>query len=179
MTEKDIDRLMSKYYEGLTDEREEDMLLRYFSSGDVPESMADDRDFFIALHGCGKAAGVPEGLERRMEEHIDSWSRHQAEPAARPECRPAPKPTLKARLRRACGMAASVAAVAMLGAYLHGRNPVNAADQAKLAQARTALTEFSNTLNKGFDKMEEAHKKTKEINKSIDKCLRLINTDKQ
>ena len=179
MTEKDIDRLMSKYYEGLTDEREEDILLRYFSSGDVPESMAADRDFFIALHGCGKAAGVPEGLERRMEERIDSWSQATTEPEMRPERGPAPKPTLTARLCRSCGMAASVAAVALLGAYLHSRNPVNAADRAKLAQARTALTEFSNTLNKGFDKMEEARKKTKEINKSIDKCLRLINTDKQ
>ena len=179
MTAKDIDKLMSKYYEGLTDEREEDMLLRYFSSGDVPEGMAADKDFFIALHGCGKPADVPEGFERRLEERIDSWSRNPAAPTIRLECGPAAKPTLSARLRRACGMAASVAAVALLGAYLHGRDTANAADRAKLAQARTALVEFSTTLNNGLDKMEEAHEKTKEVNKSIDKCLRLINTDKR
>lgn len=179
MAAKKIDELLPRYYDGLTDEHEEAILQRFFSSGGVPESMTDDKEFFNALHNGDRQADVPEGLERRIEERINSWSKNETKTMHCHKHRPAAKPTLLIRLRRACGMAASVAAVALLGAYLHGRGTANATDRAKLAQARTALVEFSTTLNNGLDKMEEAREKTKEINKSIDKCLRLINTDKR
>ena len=89
------------------------------------------------------------------------------------------RPTLRLamRLRQACGIAASVLAVAMLGTYLHGRTSITPEEQAALAQARTALVEFSATLNKGFDQMAAAQEKTAELNRKLSKCMEMTKTD--
>ena len=60
MAAKKIDELLPRYYDGLTDEHEEAILQRFFSSGGVPESMTDDKEFFNALHNGDRQADVPE-----------------------------------------------------------------------------------------------------------------------
>lgn len=167
MATNEIKELLARYYDGLTTEEEEARLAQLLDDGDAPGSLKAEQRFFTALHAVRSTGEKPEGLDRRLEAQIDRWSGEADGTARHPTLRPA------MRLRQACGIAASVLAVATLGTYLHGRTSITPDEQAALAQARTALVEFSATLNKGFDQMEAAQEKTAELNRKLSKCMEM------
>ena len=47
MEEKDIRILLNKYYAGETDEVEENRLVSYFATADVPQDLAEDKRMFF------------------------------------------------------------------------------------------------------------------------------------
>ena len=49
MEEKDIRILLNKYYAGETDEVDENRLVDYFATADVPQNLAEDKRMFFAL----------------------------------------------------------------------------------------------------------------------------------
>lgn len=153
MATNEIKELLARYYDGLTTEEEEARLAQLLDDNGVPGSLKAEQRFFTALHAVRSTGEKPDALDRRLEAQIDQWSGEADCTARRPTLR------LAMRLRQACGIAASVLAVAMLGTYLHGRTSITPDEQAALAQARTALVEFSATLNKGFDQMAAAQEK--------------------
>lgn len=171
MATNEIKELLARYYDGLTTEEEEARLAQLLDDNGVPGSLKAEQRFFTALHAVRSTGEKPDALDRRLEAQIDQWSGKADGTARRPTLRPA------MRLRQACGIAASVLAVAMLGTYLHGRTSITPDEQAALAQARTALVEFSATLNKGFDQMEAAQEKTAELNRKLSKCMEMTKTD--
>ena len=171
MATHEIKELLARYYDGLTTEEEEARLAQLLDDGDAPGSLKAEQRFFTAMHAVRSTGEKPDGLDRRLEAQIDKWSGKADGTARRPTLRPA------MRLRQACGIAASVLAVAMLGTYLHGRTSIPPEEEAALAQARMALVEFSATLNKGFDQMEAAQEKTAELNRKLSKCMEMTKTD--
>lgn len=163
METKEIETLLKRYYDGLTTEEEENRLARLLYGGDVPSSQKADQDFFAAMRQC-REAGSTDGLEQRIAARIDQWSAAE---------RPSRRMRIAAMARHACAIAASVAVVALLGTYLHSRHAITPGEREQLAMAQTALAEFSETLNKGLAKIEDAQEKTKDIGKSINKCVEL------
>lgn len=163
MGTKDIETLLKRYYDGLTSEEEEAQLTRMLSGGDVPRSLKADQDFFKAMHGC-KNADDADAIEQKIAARIDRWSATVGTTR---------RMRIAAMARHACAIAASVAVVALLGTYLHSRHAMTPGEREQLAMAQTALAEFSETLNKGLAKIEDAQEKTKDIGKSINKCVEL------
>ena len=171
MATNEIKELLARYYDGLTTEEEEARLAQLLDDNGVPGSLKAEQRFFTALHAVRSTGEKPDALDRRLEAQIDQWSGEADCTARRPTLR------LAMRLRQACGIAASVLAVAMLGTYLHGRTSITPDEQAALAQARTALVEFSAKLNKGFDQMAAAQEKTAELNRKLSKWMEMTKND--
>ena len=61
MEEKDIRILLNKYYAGETDEVDENRLVDYFATADVPQDLAEDKRMFFALYNLGEAHVLGEG----------------------------------------------------------------------------------------------------------------------
>lgn len=185
MGTKDIKQLLGKYYDGATSKDEERQLEAFFQGNDIPAELAADQAYFRSLGGLKAMAREPEGLEQRLAAMLDAAPPCPAQAAAGigPDTEAATAattgaPQRRARMasmvRRAAGMAASVAAVALLGAYLLARNAATAtAEQATYAQAQAAILKFSATLNKGFDQMEMANEKAKDVSRQINQCIEL------
>ena len=73
MMNKDIEkmhRLLDKFYAGETDEGEEALLADFFATHRELGEMEADRIIFEQLYGA-MPENVPEGLEERLESHID------------------------------------------------------------------------------------------------------------
>lgn len=165
-----IRKLLAKYYDGQTSEEEESELARLFASGDVPDDMAEERLFFVHLHGSNDTSGVPYGFEERLEDMVDRLA--EADSAGRSAVVP-----LRRRLKIVAGIAASVLFVASLGFGLLNRvdnmHKPSVDDRIALAQAQEAILKFSMTLNKGLNSMEAAGRETKAIGERMDKCLEM------
>lgn len=165
-----IRKLLAKYYDGQTSEEEECELARLFASGDVPDDMAEERLFFVHLHGSNDTSGVPYGFEERLEDMVDRLA--EADGAGRSAVVP-----LRRRLKIVAGIAASVLFVASLGFGLLNRvdnmHTPSVDDRIALAQAQEAILKFSMTLNKGLNSMEAAGRETKAIGERMDKCLEM------
>ena len=165
-----IRKLLAKYYDGQTSEEEESELARLFASGDVPDDMAEERLFFVHLHGSNDTSGVPYGFEERLEDMVDRLA--EADGAGRSAVVP-----LRRRLKIVAGIAASGLFVASRGFGLLNRvdnmHTPSVDDRIALAQAQEAILKFSMTLNKGLNSMEAAGRETKEIGERMDKCLEM------
>lgn len=165
-----IRKLLAKYYDGQTSEEEESELARLFASGYVSDDMAEERLFFVHLHGSNDTSGVPYGFEERLEDMVDRLA--EADGAGRSAVVP-----LRRRLKIVAGIAASVLFVASLGFGLLNRvdnmHTPSVDDRIALAQAQEAILKFSMTLNKGLNSMEAAGRETKEIGERMDKCLEM------
>ena len=73
MKKEEIERLLTRYYDGLTTEQEEASLLRAFQSVEgLPEDLQAERALFLSLHA--EPVGdriVPDDLETEVEMLID------------------------------------------------------------------------------------------------------------
>ena len=134
-----IRKLLARYYDGQTSEEEESELARLFASGDVPDDMAEERLFFVHLHGSNDTSGVPYGFEERLEDMVDCLA--EADGAGRSAVVP-----LRRRLKIVAGIAASVLFVASLGFGLLNRvdnmHTPSVDDRIALAQAQEAILKF-------------------------------------
>ena len=74
MATKDIEKLLERYYDGLTSEEEEARIAGFFRDGDVPDSLKVEQDFFMTLHGC-KTTPLAERLDHKLGTQIDAWSK--------------------------------------------------------------------------------------------------------
>ena len=157
-----IRKLLAKYYDGQTSEEEERELARLFASGDVPDDMAEERLFFVHLHGSNDTSGVPYGFEERLEDMVDRLA--EADGAGRSAVVP-----LRRRLKIVAGIAASV----LLLNRVDNMHTPSVDDRIALAQAQEAILKFSMTLNKGLNSMEAAGRETKAIGERMDKCLEM------
>lgn len=72
MKREEIERLLSLYYEGRTDERQEEALLQAIrAADDLPPALRRECDVFLSLHRAERDVVVPDGLEARLEVVID------------------------------------------------------------------------------------------------------------
>lgn len=142
--------LLSRFYEAQTSEQEEERLKQMIadSSASDEELTAEEKEFFSHMF-------PPEGFEQRMAEHIDSLTKERKRKARIVDMR---------RGKWIAGIAASVAIVVSVGLYLNRQDSesiytdtYNSPEEA-YQETKYALSMFSNTLNKGYAKLEEINR---------------------
>lgn len=142
--------LLSHFYEAQTSEQEEERLKQIIavSSASDEELTAEEKEFFSQMF-------PPEGFEQRMAEHIDSLTKERKRKARIVDMR---------RGKWIAGIAASVAIVVSVGLYLNRQDSesiytdtYNSPEEA-YQETKYALSMFSNTLNKGYAKLEEINR---------------------
>ena len=72
MKVNEIERLLTRYYDGETSETEEKELKRFFTEEDVPAHLLAEKEIFMQL-AAQPAPEIPEGLESRLSRKIDEW----------------------------------------------------------------------------------------------------------
>ena len=72
MEVEEVERLLAKFYDGDTDESQEETLRDYFRTTDVPEHLLKDKDIFLCLYQVAvRDVEVPAGLEDKLSLLID------------------------------------------------------------------------------------------------------------
>ena len=72
MKVNEIERLLTRYYDGETSETEEKELKHFFTEEDVPAHLLAEKEIFMQL-AAQPAPEIPEGLESRLSRKIDQW----------------------------------------------------------------------------------------------------------
>ncbi len=158
MDAQNIKALLNKYDNALTSAAEE-RLLEAALGGDVPEELAGEATYFMALHGLrGNGDDACPGLAGRLSRQVDRWNAVEKSSGSRAR---------RMSLRVVSMVAASLLLLFSLGIYLNSRHSEPAVAAAQLdtfsnpedasAAAGKALAKFSLALNKGLGKMNRVN----------------------
>lgn len=142
-----IEALLERYYDAQTSEAEEQRLKDFFLHEEVPAHLQAEKEMFLQL----QETAVPEGLEERLSQSIDRWSKKHR--------------TL--RLQWIGSIAASLLLLFGAGWYLQDspRQDTCATPEEAYAQAEKALVMLSTALNKGMKQMDALQETTERIEK--------------
>ena len=72
MKVNEIERLLTRYYDGETSETEEKELKRFFPAAAVPAPFLASKEVFMQL-AAQPVPGTPEGLDSRLSRKTDQW----------------------------------------------------------------------------------------------------------
>ncbi len=170
--EKDIEALLEKFYRGETDRDEEQLLAGYFKREPLPEQFEADRNLFQSL--TQTASEIPEGLEQRMGELIDSLENTErsetSEKSENSEKR-VNAPEKRVIIRRdfrlqIAGLVASLLIVVGIGIWTYfgrdSKEPLLADTFENPEEAREATLEalqlFADNFSKGTRSMEQVER---------------------
>lgn len=176
MKVNEIEKILVRYYDGVSNETEEKELKRFFIEEDVPAHLLAQKKIFMELVASSES-GIPDGLEYRLNTKIDEWAIHE-------------KRTLKAkrtgliRMRWGGSIAASLFVLFSAGVYLY--KPCSSTviedtcvvSEEAYIQAQKALVMLSACLNKGVEKVESLQETTGKVQESVNKQLNRINNIK-
>ena len=152
MDTDNIRQLLDRYYDGQTNEREEQVLKDYFLQDDVPPQWATDQRLFRQLYGANMPA--IDGLEQRLSRQIDGWNRVEKTTSRRSRI---------VGLRWMASIAASLLLLFAIGLLVDRQQKQaqyavqqDTFDDPRDAYAETqkALMMFSKSINKGLNKVE-------------------------
>ena len=71
MKVEEIERLLAEFYEGNTQEQEEELLKEAFRTEEVPEHLQKDKKLFLSFFPGEVVDNVPAGLEDTLSRMID------------------------------------------------------------------------------------------------------------
>ena len=71
MKVEEIERLLAEFYEGNTNEQEEELLKEAFRTEEVPEHLQKDKKLFLSFFPGKVVDNVPAGLEDKLSRMID------------------------------------------------------------------------------------------------------------
>ena len=139
--------MLERYYDAQTSEAEEKQLKDFFLHEEVPPHLQAEKEMFLQL----QASEVPEGLEERLSQSIDRWSKKHR--------------TL--RLQWIGSIAASLLLLFGAGWYLQEppRKDTCATPEEAYVEAQKALVLFSTALNKGMKQMDVLQETTERVEK--------------
>lgn len=156
MNTKETEKLLERFYNGITDETEEKRLTEYFCNNEVDKQLRKEGEIFLALQQ-NKSIEVPFDLESKIERQINQWN--TIESTARKTAR-------KANLRWIIGICASILLLIGVGIFIDKNGNSQLSDTEKLdtydnpedayATANKALTKFSESINKGLKTINNA-----------------------
>lgn len=156
MNTKETEKLLERFYNGITDETDEKRLTEYFCSNEVDKQLRKEGEIFLALQQ-NKSIEVPFDLESKIERQINQWN--TIESTARKTAR-------KANLRWIIGICASILLLIGVGIFIDKNGNSQLSDTEKLdtydnpedayATANKALTKFSVSINKGLKTINNA-----------------------
>ena len=75
MKVEEIERLLAEFYEGNTNEQEEELLKEAFRTEEVPEHLQKDKKLFLSFFPGEVVDNVPAGLEDKLSRMIDEKAR--------------------------------------------------------------------------------------------------------
>lgn len=166
METKKIKVLLNLYYDGMTSEEEENLLYEYFSGNDVPDDLADDKDYFMYLHAIkGRSMNMHEGFDMRLKNFMDSLDNGD-------EVGLKERNKRFMKMRLIIGVAASVLVLMVAGLHFSSKNEtyeISETDRLALIKAESAIMLFSNKVNKGIEQLEIASEKTEKIGMVLNK----------
>lgn len=169
MRVEEVEKLLARYYEGNTDEHEEEALKTYFHTQDVPEHLVTDKKMFLCLHP-DLTAEVPAGLEERLSRMIDEKEKKESGFQR--------KHPSKLNLRWLAGIAAGLILLVGMGYSISQRydqpeRPVETFTDPQVAYEvlQATLMEVSMGLNIGIDEVIDSRKEIKRTNWEIKQDL--------
>lgn len=158
---KELDELLSKYYEGQSNEEEEKRLFSLLDTDALNEEYSEDQNVRKYFNQLKKTdAPMPSGMSSRLEALLDIQAEDQK----------AHQKKKRLFLRWAIGVAAMIAVVIGLAKGLNlPRNYIQTIDDPQLAYTYTvkALDKFSTAINDGYAKYEKANRLTKKFGKML------------
>lgn len=173
--------LLERYYDGQTSEMEEKELKRFFlEEKHVPDSLKEDKEFFIGLLQVAEPKELPFGWEERLDGLIDEWDVCEQKKTDR-----ALKNARIIRLKWISGVAACV--LLLVSTNLSMRlfsEPMVLCDtyttpEEAYEETEKALKMFSVNLNKGLAQMKVMHDATEKIQDYVNKQLNNLNTSEK
>lgn len=173
MNENLLRQLLTRYYNGETNEQEEAALRKAMCDTALPADLQEEARLFRALQP-GEAE-VPEGLEARLSAMIDD----KAGEGVRFMHRNAPAGRL---WHRVAGVAASVVVVVGLAFYLGGQRtpaPKDTFSDPREAglMLQATLREMSLTFQMGMDQLAGAQEDIARVNREVRNELTIPNID--
>lgn len=167
MKNEEMERLLALFYEGKTDEQEEELLKQAFRTEEVPVWLQEDKELFLALF-CEAAEAVPAGLEDRLSRRIDKRAVEEQRFFVRKKNRH--------NRWRIAGIAATLLLLVGIGYRVLNiggdtRSPAlrdtftNPEMAYKVLQA--TLLEVSINLNKGIEQVEETQQDMAEVSQEV------------
>lgn len=168
MKVEEIERLLAKFYEGSTNEQEEQLLKEAFKTEELPEHLQQERRLFLHLFPEGVGKEVPAGLEEKLNRMIDEKADEEQHFFRRNRT--------KRNWRWVGGIAATLLLLVGIGYGItnmgEGMRPptprdtfTNPEDAYRALQA--TLIEVSVNLNKGIEQIEETQKDVMQVNQEI------------
>lgn len=167
MKVEEIERLLAKFYEGGTDEQEDEMLKEAFSTEEVPGHLQRDKRLFLGFfHKEAEMENVPAGLADKLNRMIDEKVNEEQRFFRRNKT--------KRNWRWVGGVAATVLLLFGIGyciANWEDSPPTpkdtfsNPEDAYKVLQA--TLMEVSTNLNNGIQQVEATRMEVIKVNQEI------------
>ena len=153
-----IEKLLERYYNAETSEREEQELKDFFRLEEIPPHLQAEKEMFLQL----QASDAPEGMEERLGNLIDQWELSEQRTQKKHHI---------FRLQWIGGIAASLLIVFGMNWYMQEpqRKDTCATPEEAYAHAEKALVMFSEALNKGIRPMKNIEKTNGNIRKQINK----------
>lgn len=153
-----IEKLLNRFYNAETSEKEEKELKDFFFKEEVPPHLQSEKEMFMQL----QAPDVPKGLEERLGNLIDQWDLSE---------RQTPKKRRIFHLQWIGSIAASLLLFLGMNWYLHEpqRKDTCSTPEEAYAHAEKALVMFSEALNKGIRPIKNIEKTNESIHKQISK----------
>lgn len=169
MRVEEVEKLLARYYEGNTDEHEEEALKAYFHTQDVPEHLVTDKKMFLCFRPV-LTAEVPAGLEERLSRMIDEKEKKESGFQR--------KHPSKLNLRWVAGIAAGLILLVGMGYsisqhYDQPERPIETFTDPQVAYEvlQATLMEVSMGLNIGIDEVIDSRKEIKRTNWEIKQDL--------
>lgn len=164
MNDKQIEQLLTAFYNGTASEEDELKLKAFFMSGDVPACWCDEQKCIKTLFSVSEVP-LPEGLSTRLEARVDSFF----------------VAGKRNKMRRVIYWGSGVAAAVLL-CFCFYMGDMRLQPQPKIADTYTnphdaavaagkALTLMSAQLNKGIKQVNEAEREVDKINRILNKNL--------
>lgn len=171
MKVEEFERLLAGFYEGNTDEQEEELLKEAFRTEEVPEHLLADKKLFLSLLGQEvNVENAPVGLEDKLSRMIDE--------KAGEEQRFFHRNKAKRNWRWIGGIAATILVLVGVGYGItnmgEDMRPPTPQDtfsdpEAAYKALQATLIEVSANLNKGIEQIEETRIDVKKVNQEVRK----------
>lgn len=168
MEVKEIERMLAEFYEGNTNEQEEELLKEAFKTEELPEHLRKERKLFLNLFPEEAVENVPAGLEDKLKRMIVEKAEEEQRFFRRNKA--------KRNWRWIGGIAATVLILVGIGYGItnmrEGVCPPTPQDtfsdpEAAYKALQATLLEVSVNLNKGIEQIEETQKDVMKVNREI------------
>ena len=168
MNIKEIEQLLTLFYNGQTTESQEEALRIYFETEDVPEHLLMDKRLVLSMHTHTTSA-VPSHLEKKLSDLINEQAS-----ASRPFL-------MRYKKQLICsigGLAAGLALLCGMNLYIDSIHvstvPVEPrSDQKAVCQLlQSTLMEVSEELNNGISEVKKSQKQLDNVHQEIKKEIK-------